>query len=130
LSRGWNRLYANLIWEQGNFVFSLKPWWRIPEAPKTDPLSAEGDDNPDIEKYMGYFEFVTAYRRGKQEYSVLVRNNLRSENRGAVQLEWTFPMYKRLRGYVEYFNGYGESLIDYNAHMQRIGVGFMLSDLL
>ena len=130
LSRGWNRLYANLIWEEGNFVFSLKPWWRIPEPAKTDPLSAKGDDNPDIEKYMGYFEFVTAYRRGKQEYSVLVRNNLRSENRGAVQLEWTFPMYKRLRGYVEYFNGYGESLIDYNAHMQRIGVGFMLSDLL
>jgi phospholipase A1 len=130
LSRGWNRLYANLIWEEGNFVFSLKPWWRIPESAKTDPLSAKGDDNPDIEKYMGYFEFTTAYRSGKQEYSALLRNNLRSDNYGALQLEWTFPMYKRVRGYVEYFNGYGESLIDYNAHMQRIGVGIMFSDLL
>ena len=130
LSRSWNRLYANLIWEQGDFVFSFKPWWRIPEDAKTDPLSASGDDNPDIDEYMGNFEFNTVYRRDNHEFSVMFRNNLRSENRGAVQLEWTFPLHKRLRGYVEYFNGYGESLIDYNAHMQRIGVGFMLSDLL
>jgi len=130
LSRSWNRIYANLIWEEGNFVFSLKPWWRIPESAKTDPLSASGDDNPDIGEYMGNFEFVSAYRHDDHEFSVLIRNNLRSDNRGALQVEWTFPMYKRLRGYVEYFNGYGESLIDYNAHTQRIGVGFLLSDLL
>jgi phospholipase A1 len=130
LSRSWNRLYANLIWEQGNFVFSFKPWWRIPEDAKTDPLSARGDDNPDIDDYLGHFEFSAAYRHDHHELSLMFRNNLRSDNRGAIQLEWTFPMYKRLRGYVEYFNGYGESLIDYNAHRQRIGVGFMLSDLL
>ena len=130
LSRSWNRLYANLIWEKGNVVYSLKPWWRIPESARTDPLSARGDDNPDIEKYLGNFEFSSTYRRVDQEFSLMLRNNLRSENRGAVQLEWTFPMYKRLRGYVEYFNGYGESLIDYDTHSQRVGVGFMLSDLL
>jgi phospholipase A1 len=130
LSRSWNRLYADLIWEHGNFVFSFKPWWRIPEDAKTDPLSASGDDNPDIGEYMGNFEFTTAYRRDNHEFSLMFRNNLSSENRGALQIEWTFPMHKRLRGYVEYFNGYGESMIDYNAHMQRIGVGIMLSDLL
>jgi phospholipase A1 len=130
LSRSWNRVYANLIWERGNFVFSFKPWWRIPEDAKTDPLSASGDDNPDIGEYMGNFEFNTAYRRDNHEFNLMLRNNLRSENRGAVQFEWTFPMHKRLRGYVEYFNGYGESMIDYNAHMHRIGVGIMLSDLL
>jgi phospholipase A1 len=102
----------------------------MPESPKDDLLDPHGDDNPDIEDYMGNFEFTTAYRHDNQEFSVMLRNNLQSENRGAVQLEWTFPMYKRLRGYVEYFNGYGESLIDYNAHLQRIGIGFMLSDLL
>ena len=94
LSRSWNRLYANLLWEQGNFVFSLKPWWRIPESAKTDPLSASGDDNPDIGEYMGNFEFNTAYRRHNHEFSLMLRNNLRSENRGAVQVEWTFPIQK------------------------------------
>jgi phospholipase A1 len=130
LSRSWNRIYANLTWEKGNFVFGFNPWWRLPESSKDDPLAPRGDDNPDIGDYMGNFEFTTAYRHNNQEFSVLLRNNLQSENRGAVQLDWTFPMYKRLRGYVQYFNGYGESLIDYNAHLQRIGIGIMLSDLL
>ncbi|EID0135991.1 phospholipase A, partial [Campylobacter jejuni] len=26
-----------------------------------------------------------------------------------------------------YFNGYGESLIDYNKHLQRLSTGFLIS---
>lgn len=130
LSRSWNRVYANIIWERGDFVFSLKPWWRVPENAKQNPTSSRGDDNPDIEDYMGHFEFTTIYQQGAHEFSGLLRNNLRSPNRGAIQLDWTFPLWKRLRGYVQYFNGYGESLIDYNAKMERLGVGILLTDLL
>lgn len=130
LSRSWNRLYATLAFEKKNLVVSLKPWWRIPEDEKDDPLDPEGDDNPDIDRFMGHFELSTVYRRGNHEWSLMLRNNLRSENYGAVQLEWTFPLWRGVRGYAQYFNGYGESLIDYDAHIERFGVGVLLTDLL
>ena len=130
-SRSWNRVYANLIWERKQLAFGFKVWWRVPEDDKDDPGDADGDDNPDIEDYMGNFEFTTAYRKNDHEVSMQLRNNLQSDdNRGAIQLDWTFPLKQRFRGYVQFFNGYGESLIDYNAHIERIGVGILLSDLL
>ena len=130
-SRSWNRVYATVGWERWRYVFALKTWWRIPEDDKDDPLDPEGDDNPDIEDYLGNFEFTTAYRRNDQEFSVMLRNNLdRDENRGAIQVDYTFPLKRRFRGYIQYFNGYGDSLIDYNADIERIGVGILLSDLL
>ena len=130
-SRSWNRLYGSLIWERWRYVFHLKAWWRIPEDEKDDPLDPDGDDNPDIEDFMGNFEFTMVYRQADHEYSAQLRNNLDfDENYGALQLDWTFPLSGRFRGYLQYFNGYGESLIDYNAHIQRIGIGILLTDLL
>ncbi|WP_213611308.1 phospholipase A [Pseudoalteromonas sp.] len=129
-SRSWNRIYANFIWEKDGFVFTFKPWYRLPEDRKKDSLDARGDDNPDIYKYMGYFEFGGVYRYHDHEFSFMTRNNLNSDNRGALQLDWSFPLWGRVRGYAQYFNGYGESLIDYNADIERIGVGILLTDLL
>jgi phospholipase A1 len=129
LSRSWNRIYADMTWTKGNYVFNFKPWYRIREDRKEDLLDAEGDDNRDIEGFLGHFEFTSTYRRENHEISLMLRNNLRSENRGAVQLDWTFPIWRDLKGHAQYFNGYGESLIDYNRNVERIGFGLILSDL-
>ncbi len=130
-SRSWNRVYVSVIWERWRYVFHFKTWWRLPEDDKDDPLDPDGDDNPDIEDYLGNFEFTTVFRRDEHEFSVMLRNNLDlDDNRGAVQVDWTFPLQRRFRGYLQFFNGYGESLIDYDAHIERIGVGILLSDLL
>ena len=37
-SRSWNRFYAQFVVEKGRFVFSFKPWIRLQEDAKTDPL--------------------------------------------------------------------------------------------
>lgn len=130
LSRSWNRIYANLIWEHDGYVFSFRPWYRLPEDEKEDPNQPNGDDNPDIHHYMGYFEFSGVFQHEKHEYAFMFRNNLESDNKGAIQLDWSFPVWGRLRGYAQYYNGYGESLIDYNQHVERFGVGVLLTGFL
>lgn len=132
LSRSWNRVYANFLLERDNFYMSFKPWYRIPESDKdpNDSNTTKGDDNPDIDKYMGNGELHFGYKLDTHQISMMLRNNLRSDNKGAVQLDWSFPLNERFRGYVQYFNGYGESLIDYNASVSRLSVGVLLTDWL
>ncbi|PLX94755.1 MAG: phospholipase [Desulfuromonas sp.] len=124
LSRSWNRIYALAAFERGNFYCAIRPWYRIPEA--------SDDDNPDIDAYLGYGEFYALYLYKEHRFGVTWRNNLRSsDNRGAVQLDWSFPLPgHRLNGYLQYFNGYGESLIDYDHVNNRIGLGIIVSNWL
>lgn len=130
LSRSWNRLYLNFVFERGDYYFSFKPWYRIREDKKDDPSEPKGDDNRDIEFYMGHFELTALYKPDENTYSLVLRNNLRSENRGAIQVDWSFPLTSKLRGYVQFFNGYGESMLDYNDSANRIGFGLQLTDWL
>lgn len=130
LSRSWNRLYAQFIFEYRNLYFSVKPWYRIPEPAKSDPLDPRGDDNPDILDYMGHGEANVMWIRGPNRYGVMLRNSFGTPYRGAAQIDWSFPIRGKLQGYVQYFNGYGESLIDYNHRVNRIGVGLMLNNWL
>jgi phospholipase A1 len=122
LSRSWNRTYATFLWANENLAMSLRGWVRISE-------DEEDDDNPDIDDYMGNFEYKASYKWRKMTYSGMLRQNF-SEGNGAVELGMSFPIYGRLNGYIQYFNGYGESLIDYNHNVERIGLGILLTDLL
>lgn len=128
LSRSWNRLYTEFLFERGNFVMAIRPWYRLPEDPKEDPLSPKGDDNPDILDYMGHGEIRFGWVRGKREIVLNIRGNT-STGKGAAELGVTFPLFAKFRGFVQYFNGYGDALIDYNHFQQRIGLGVALTNL-
>jgi phospholipase A1/A2 len=123
LSRSWNRVVANFGFERDSFNMVLRTWMRIPE-------SAENDDNRDIESYLGYGELVMGYFWKDFAVAATFRNNLRlnSDNVSGLQLDFTFPLFDPINGYVQYFVGYGESLIDYNHYNNRIGVGFLVKD--
>jgi phospholipase A1 len=60
----------------------------------------------------------------------MLRNVFDREHRLNSELAWSFPITARLRGLVQWYNGYGENLIDYNFNMHRIGVGVLLTDWL
>ena len=122
LSRSWNRIVASLGFERDNVVVALNAWYRLPE-------DDDEDDNPGIERFLGYGRVDAAYFRNGHRLACSLRNNLRARgNKGSAQVEWSFPLIEHIDGYVQYFNGYGESLLDYNASANRIGIGFMVKE--
>lgn len=128
-SRSWNRVYMSFLIEKGDFAFSFKPWWRIPEDEDEYPGDTRGDDNPDIEDYMGHFEMNAAYKWSNFEVNFMGRQNFKT-SRGAFEAGFIFPLSGRLRGYATLFNGYGESLIDYDVSQTRFGLGIALTGFL
>lgn len=121
LSRSWNRLIGMVGFERENTMVQLRPWLRISE-------DADEDDNPDISDFVGRGDMLLVHKHNGHEYSLLTRHNFRGgdESRGAVQLDWAFPLTSNLRGHLQYFTGYGESLIDYNFKSDYLGIGFSL----
>lgn len=121
LSRSWDRLFATFGVEKENLALMGTVWYRIPE-------DQNQDDNPDITDYYGYGELSALYRWRGNSFSVSGRGNI-AKGKGAVQAGWfSPPLLGPLRGYVQVFSGYGESLIDYNWKQTTVGAGIALSD--
>ncbi len=121
LSRSWNRVILNFGLDRENWALMLRPWFRIKET-RSD------DNNPDIEDYMGRGDATLVYNRNGHEVSLMARHSLRGGDRshGALQLDYGFPITNLLRGHLQVFDGYGESMIDYNHKATYIGVGVSL----
>ena len=121
LSRSWNRVMLNLGFEKDNFALMLRPWYRIEEK-RAD------DNNPDMKNYIGRGDLTAFYRYNEHDFTLMLRHTLKGgeDNRGAMQFDWTFPISGRLRGQFQLFDGYGESLIDYNHRATYVGLGVSL----
>ena len=117
LSRSWNRIYAQFGFERGDWQLYLRPWWRVDEG--------SDDDNPDIEDYFGHGDLRLNWRRNGHDLGLTTRWTP-TENRGAVQFDWHYPLKGDLKAYLQVFHGYGETLIDYNHRQTTIGLGVSL----
>lgn len=119
LSRSWNRFYAQVGLERGPLSVTARVWKRVNEA-------LEDDNNPDIIDYLGRGELSGTWRLdGGHEVSALLRHNFHT-HKGATQLGWAFPVAGPLKGYLHWFSGYGQSMIDYNYFQRSIGAGVMV----
>jgi phospholipase A1 len=123
LSRSWNRVMADIGFERDSWTVMFRPWWRIPESKTTD-------NNPDISNYVGRGDMQIIHEWNGQEFGLMLRSSFRggSDAHGAAQFTWSFPLVGNLRGYMEAFKGYGESLIDYNHNATYVGAGVSLLD--
>ncbi|MGB5791730.1 phospholipase A [Poseidonibacter sp.] len=126
-SRSWNRIYLESYLQLSNVFIIPRIWYRIPEK-------SQNDDNPDIYDYYGYGDLRLLYPYKKHTFELKLRNNLKltQNNKGAAQLDWTFPLPEFMStvnsyGFMQIFSGYGESLIDYDKEIHKIGFGIAFS---
>lgn len=122
LSRSWNRAYLMAGAEWGKLSVIPRLWARVNNE------SSSSEDNPDIEDYMGYGDIKFLYDLPEQQsLSGTLRYNP-STNKGAAQIDYVYPLSKNVNGYIQLFQGYGESIIDYNHENTSIGFGIVLND--
>jgi phospholipase A1 len=118
LSRSWNRFYGQMGLESGNLGVTARVWKRLDNA-------KSNNDNPDITDFLGHGDVRITYRDKGYEYSAMLRRNFDTHH-GAVQASVAFPLVVNLKGYVQLFSGYGQSLIDYNYAQKSLGVGVLM----
>ena len=144
-SRSWNRLYTTANWQWDNIFLSTRIWYRIAEDEKYDGYyegkvnlvtglehpNYDGDDNPNMYKYMGYGDIKLSYLYNKHQFNSLFRYNFGAGgmNRGAIDASWSYPFFnsENTFWYVKFFSGYGESLIDYDRSVTKTSFGFSFS---
>ncbi len=92
-------------------------------------MTREG--NPDIADYRGHVDYQLRWAKDDGlMVSALVR---KGHEKGSLQLDMAYPLRKlglgRLNGFlhVQYFNGYGETLLDYNVRAKsQVRIGLMV----
>ena len=122
LSRSWNRIIFNIGLDRRDWAITFRPWIRISDG--------DEDDNPGIEDYMGRGDVTLVHTRGDQVFALMARHSLRGGDRshGALQFDWGFPISSHLRGHVQMFSGYGESMLDYDHKASHVGLGISVLD--
>lgn len=131
LSRSWNRMILMAGAEKDTrFVLNARLWQRMPET-------ADNDDNPAIEDYVGRAEVGGVWNLDrKNTLGLTVRHSLNHAANGSVRIEWLRALGDGQRGsyasglrfHVQLFSGYGDSLVDYNRWRTVLGIGLSLVD--
>ncbi|MDD3763849.1 MAG: phospholipase A [Nevskiales bacterium] len=130
-SRSWNRIIGAAYYETDRQLVHLRLWYRLPENEDRAADDPARDDNPDIHAYIGYGELRLQrkfFGDAKHVGSLMLRGNPAS-GRGAVELVYSAPAPFSGDAFMMFYvwNGYGESLIDYNRSVTRVGIGLMLA---
>ena len=132
LSRSWNRTYLmgaaeKVLGPESGLQLQGRIWDRMRE-----PLDT--DNNPGIENFVGRAELSGTWQINKANtLGVTLRHSLRREAKGSTRIDWLMaptdsPNYTGLRYHVQLFNGYGDSLLDYNKRRNVLSVGLSLVD--
>jgi phospholipase A1 len=119
LERSWNRVFLEATSSTDHWMVSIRPWYIL----STD------SNNEDIGSYLGYGSILVSYKFHQQVFSVQAHSLIENHaKRATAELTWSFPITHYIKGYVQLFSGYGQSLIEYNHHTNSAGIGIAFND--
>lgn len=118
LQRGWDRFYLEAITSNDNWMVSLKPWYVL----------STSHNNDDITHYLGHGSIIVAYKYNRHVFSLQAHNVIENIGRASAGVTWSFPVTSYIKGYVQVFSGYGQSLVEYNHRTNSVGVGIAFND--
>lgn len=125
-SRSMNKLNA-----RASVAFGNLDGWRVILSSRVWAYVGDMSDNLDLNDYRGYMDFSASLGKNDNlNLSIYLRAG-QSFKYGSVQADLTYPLdvvFKNFAGYflVQYWNGYGESLLNYNRRTETIRFGISL----
>ena len=106
--------------------------WSLFFAPRVHAYLEDLEENADIRDYRGHIEFMAGIGRNDGLALSFTGRLGRGGHKGSVQADLTLPVKSELlldfATYIliQYWDGYGESLLDYNVRSSSVRVGFSL----
>jgi len=122
LERSWNRVYGQYAYSGVNWLFQVRGWALIAKADSSNL------HNPRIAHFLGHENVLFSYDWRNFVGTVQVQNIESGLKRGFVQASLSYPVLPTLSVYGQFFNGYGQSLIEYNHKTTSFGIGIALND--
>ena len=122
LERSWNRAYLQAEFSGSNWLTILRGWALVEQTVSSNL------HNPNIAYFLGYENVLFSYKVGKVKASLEVQNIESGLSRGFVQVTASYPILKAVSIYALFFNGYGQSLIEYDHKCTSLGVGVTIND--
>ncbi len=120
-SRSWNRItFGGSVMVTPSVIVHGKFWIPI----------VDGENNKDLLKYSGIFQVGVAYNSPNKRYGaslVLVKRKTWKPSFNTI-VELNYRMFRSANQYffLQYYNGYGENLLDYNQWRSQLRVGIVI----
>lgn len=127
-SRGWNYLtWTGIYFFNASLTLQVKMWAGFLDHGDSE-LDGDGG-NPDLFKYRGYGLIALNYRsRDDNFWASAIINPRRKLGNFNTQLELNIRFHRVANQYffIQWYNGYGESLLDYNQYTSMLRVGLCI----
>ena len=119
-SRSWNKVtFAVAITLSPNWEAQFKTWIPI----------VDGENNKDLLKYNGIFQVAANYRTDNRRFNcgvILTKRKTWTSFNTQVELSYKFNNNENQYFFLQYYNGYGENLLEYNKFKSMIRIGFVI----